>query len=280
MDKLPKTSNWCFVCLFLSLPELCYHGLLGQCCQLLWPKMQSEEMWDGDDKEEHYQEEERCWLPLTFSDSHGSIFMHMGYAWTFKSTGSSKLAFVGLHTGPADVWQVRLLPNSLPWKADHPVHTFHHCMDALTNWVAKIQRRVGDILTLPLDLTWARFAWPSLEVWLRDLSCSKDGITNPRDCWEALMLPLSHTPVTLKGSYLLPLAEKAAVLWRYRSIRLYSSLRGLLWHGIMSQKSKPPARRRDQHGICGSWGRTRGPPGTSPCKWMLGTGFGQLNPAL
>lgn len=222
-----------------------------------------------------------AYMHLTFRDSRGSIFMDFGSAWTFKSTRSSIQAFTGLHTGLADIWQqVRLLLNSLPWKADQPVHTFHHCMDALTNWAAKIQRRVGDILTLPLDLTWAQFACPSLEVWLRDLSCGKDGITNPRDCWEVLMPPLSHTLVTLKGSYLLPLAENAAVLWRYRSIRLYSSLRGLLWHGIMSQKSKPLARRRDQHGVCGSWGRTWGPPGTSPCKWMLGTGFGQLNPAL
>lgn len=170
--------------------------------------MESEAMWDGDDKGEHYQEE---WhrLHQTFSDSHRSIFMHMGCAWTFTGTRSSKLAFIGLHIGLTDIRQpVRLLLNSLPWKAAH----LFTCSTIV--WMLPqtgLQRlralRVDDILTLPLDLTWALFARPSL----RSDSCSKDGITNPRDCWEVLMLSPSHTPVILKGSYLLPLAGEAAV---------------------------------------------------------------------
>ena len=66
------------------------------------------------------------------------------------------------------------------------------------------------------------------------------------------MQPLSCTPVMLKASDLFLLAEEAAVLWRYRTIRLRSSLRGPLWHGIMSQKSSPPARHTDQQSLCGS----------------------------
>lgn len=79
-------------------------------------------------------------------------------------------------------------------------------------------------------------------------------------------------------TYWVPLAEEAAVLWRYGSIQLSSSLGGLLWCGIMFQKSEQKARPADQQSICGFWGP--GPPGTSLCKWKLGTGFGQLNPAL
>lgn len=157
-------SSYTSTCMyFVSLPELCYHGLLSQCYQLLWPKMESEAMWDGDDKGERYQEE---WhrLHQTFSDSHRSIFMHMGCAWTFTGTGSSKLAFIGLHIGLTDVWQpVRLLLNYLPWKAAH----LFTCSTIV--WMLPqtgLQRlralRVGDILTLPLDLTWALFARPSL----------------------------------------------------------------------------------------------------------------------
>lgn len=136
-----------------------------------------------------------------------------------------------------------------------PVHTFHHCSDASTNWMSKVERRVGAGLNLPLDLT----LWGMLR------SANAASIL-----YSSYAESLWFVPPGWGGSCVVAISDHPTVQ--------QPAWPPVTWNNVPEILTIREAHRSAEP--LWFWGCTWGWPGTSPCKWVLGKWFGQLNPAL